>query len=1158
VSFADAPEFQSGTGRPRAFESRGGFALLITITLLAFLVLLLVSLATLTRVETQVATNSAQLAQARANAMFALNLAMGKIQEYAGPDQRVTARADIQPANTQNPFWTGVWDARPVSATNPTHATAPATTAPMVWLVSGNETNGTQITPATTAVVDPAAGNDNVWLVRNVFGRDLSAQLPYYPLDGRVKLAKTPIEVPANQLPGFGSTATTATKVGAYAWWVGDEGIKAKINMADPYRAAAATDPEAAWRRSAAPRPGLELLADGVLAGTFTGTTDALEVKRATLLSYEQFPMLETGLATMPGLGQAGRAFHDLTVAGAGVLADTLRGGLRRDLTRGLAGMPASGTVAEAEIGNDAAVFTLPTPGPYGRTMKGFGVWTPNMEPHAPTWSEVRAWWSIRAPADNSGMDPVGAALVDTTRNGITCPATSGHAILPVVTLLELGYGLDVGPDLRYRIMIRPRLVLMNPYNVPLKTAAYSVVYQSSVTSDSELSFTVSKAGVTAPTMTYSLSTGTGLVNPNPVNGLRQLSFNITDGFGPGEIRVYSLPVSATADIQVNDGVFELEPGIGTNRAYLATGDTIPATVYDPAHRELTTVSWSKIPADHPRISIALGATTTGAVAAPSVIDRYIQTSSSLLYGLNGGPYGGGNKPNPSAKLDTDAARQLRTIRYTLRHADLTMMSMGGSQPSENDIPGGGGKTDMTSGSRFLIDNNPRAIISQRIAGWNNTANYGVTTSKGAGYSDIDYDEAPDGTILGYWGGSTLASSGSTSAMLFDVLRQNEEVVSLGRLGHVNWGVDGKHPAYPLGNSFASIFYPSDKPDFGYALNEALWDRFFLSTLPSSLAVRPANLPDSRLVIYDPAGAPAGLTGLEGMDGYQLAATRLMVDGSFNVNSTSVEAWAAFLGSVQPADYAYQGRAGARTDTAVRAFPRVQNRHDPDPAASGQSGNMYEWSGYRKLDAGQLRQLAVRIVAGIQARGRPARSLAEFMNRDLSQAATSERNQEGIVQAAINMVVNTDTPDGSGNGTGLGALQGLNTTKVVPAASASPTFTEGDNPDAARGKLRSTGAPGFLMQSDLLTPLAPSMSARSDTFRVRTYGESVNPVTGEIGGRAWCEAVVQRVPEYVDQADANLSALGNATSPAATNTTNQTFGRKFVIVQFRWLTSEEI
>lgn len=62
--------------RPRLSspKHRSGFALLITVTLLAFLVLLLiVSLASLTRVETSVAANALQLSGGRQNALMALN-----------------------------------------------------------------------------------------------------------------------------------------------------------------------------------------------------------------------------------------------------------------------------------------------------------------------------------------------------------------------------------------------------------------------------------------------------------------------------------------------------------------------------------------------------------------------------------------------------------------------------------------------------------------------------------------------------------------------------------------------------------------------------------------------------------------------------------------------------------------------------------------------------------------------------------------------------------------------------------------------------------------------------------------------------------------------------------------------------------------------------
>ena len=71
-------------------SKKAGFALIITVVLLSFLVLLLVSLASLTKIETQVASNSQDMAQARQNAFMGLTIALGQLQKYAGPDQRVT------------------------------------------------------------------------------------------------------------------------------------------------------------------------------------------------------------------------------------------------------------------------------------------------------------------------------------------------------------------------------------------------------------------------------------------------------------------------------------------------------------------------------------------------------------------------------------------------------------------------------------------------------------------------------------------------------------------------------------------------------------------------------------------------------------------------------------------------------------------------------------------------------------------------------------------------------------------------------------------------------------------------------------------------------------------------------------------------------------
>ncbi|HEY9247669.1 MAG TPA: hypothetical protein VIO38_00980, partial [Rariglobus sp.] len=133
---------------PISFASRPrrGFALLITITLLAFLVLLLVSLASLTRVETQVADNNQRLSQARANALFALNTAIGQLQQFVGPDQRVTAPATLgDGTNNSLPVpvngsrhWTAAW--------GNTNAATVDRSVPVFlnWLVSGNENTAVQ------------------------------------------------------------------------------------------------------------------------------------------------------------------------------------------------------------------------------------------------------------------------------------------------------------------------------------------------------------------------------------------------------------------------------------------------------------------------------------------------------------------------------------------------------------------------------------------------------------------------------------------------------------------------------------------------------------------------------------------------------------------------------------------------------------------------------------------------------------------------------------------------------------------------------------------------------------------------------------------------------------------------------------------------------
>ncbi|HEX9783777.1 MAG TPA: hypothetical protein VGA56_13720, partial [Opitutaceae bacterium] len=113
--------------RPRHVLSREkqGFALVLSVVLLALVILVLVMLTALARVETSIAGNTRKFSQTRQNALLGMERAIAKLQATFGPDQRVSAAADLLPtANVDKRNWTGVWDTTNLGA------------GP-VWLVSG-------------------------------------------------------------------------------------------------------------------------------------------------------------------------------------------------------------------------------------------------------------------------------------------------------------------------------------------------------------------------------------------------------------------------------------------------------------------------------------------------------------------------------------------------------------------------------------------------------------------------------------------------------------------------------------------------------------------------------------------------------------------------------------------------------------------------------------------------------------------------------------------------------------------------------------------------------------------------------------------------------------------------------------------------------------
>jgi hypothetical protein len=95
-------------------------------------------------------------------------------------------------------------------------------------------------------------------------------------------------------------------------------------------------------------------------------------------------------------------------------------------------------------------------------------------------------------------------------------------------------------------------------------------------------------------------------------------------------------------------------------------------------------------------------------------------------------------------------------------------------------------------------------------------------------------------------------------------------------------------------------------------------------------------------------------------------------------------------------------------------------------------------------------------------------------------------------------------------------------------------------------------APGSVLQQDILAAIGPHITARSDTFIIRAYGEVRAPGGSDIArGRAWVEAVVQRTPDFCNTID-------SAETITLTKASNKALGRRFRIVSVRWLGPNEI
>lgn len=406
------------------------------------------------------------------------------------------------------------------------------------------------------------------------------------------------------------------------------------------------------------------------------------------------------------------------------------------------------------------------------------------------------------------------------------------------------------------------------------------------------------------------------------------------------------------------------------------------------------------------------------------------------------------------------------------------------------------------------------------------------------------------------------------------------------------WDGLAPHTLQAIGNSYAHPGIPPDKAltiwtrrfqqnypasqeplvDHSYLANKALWDEFFFSSIsPKPAAVRifseaktvdeVANefffdqtpLPNPRIVPYLSGFDETQLDALladydEYKDGFaDKIAAHLMVEGPFNINSTSVAAWRALLSSLKGQDVTYLDARSALVVGTNLDFERLDGvplTGGPLPSGKAYQGSSSDpsdrdqWTGFRELTETEIDELANAMVRQVKLRG-PFLSLSEFVNRrlDASPSAT-DLALKGAMQAAL------DDPAVSIN-------EGFRNNLRAFTNREKSFFNNTQFPEAMDGPV-AYGSAAYVDQADVLRNLPAQLAPRGDTFVIRTYGDALD-ANGNVEARAWCEAVVQRLPEYVDPVDEPEVRQADLRSES-----NLNFGRKFTVVSFRWLNPSEI
>ena len=1218
--------------RQRLCRRERGFALVICLSLMVLLTVLAVGLLGLSSISLRSSSQGEAMAAARANARLGLMLALGQLQKHAGPDQAITARADILDKNSANPHLTGVWKSwqiKPDAPPSPSEYKSVRTDKFLGWLASSEDgKSSAELEFSKKAPANPAT----------LWGKGSLGSSA--PVKDHVTASKV----------------TFSSKDGSFAWAVMDEGVKARINT--PFVETTKSQGMQTAQLGSGVRPNVSAIKplESLKRSYFVhGSQDFATMGKG--ISRLNFGLAADSLSS--GTREALKPLtHDVTSNSIGLFTDAAGGGLKEDFS-----LLTNGTTLPTGY-KDKGVYTsrLNVTGPsdprweslhqlarlYKETSKLTRVGSmPVAKAHVPN-----GWKASTGSDPNTGVlgttqrtPPAGLVLMPTvakvqvvfsllTRDIYNYPKVSDTTPKPTQSKAEEEAAELHGPwgknfagssyDYLLHLLYTPVVTLHNPYNValefteakivfgnvpfalqvfrngqpqtkepaPLDTMFYQQSESGSLAKRFGMTLKTNGGTPTAPAVgsgTFRLLPGEVMlfspyIDPNRTwkDEYSNRTFSDWDT-GSGAVRTLTIDglpgwrgdgIGFDLDwfcptyngLRVTDK--ETDNGVSMNR-----GGCLGAKASDRFSVKFAPLSVESLSKNKFTVEMFAKPVGSSTHVSSGVIEMDYESPKGLQNSLLG-PNGTITYPKDNATIGTmemhshslTKIKDINTVKPFAIISAQAKTSYGGLNPDAED---GKLATKPWCFAHAVAGASSQKVVSEHSA--NHSHEFSLQQLENGTNNLLQFDPK---TGRGNFVTGLTGNTGLKFGSLYDI--PVAPLQSLAQLNAANpGGSSGYLPrfAQPVGNSWAHpLINPSEMIttnasgrllDHSYLLNLALYDHYYFSGLADqtgtfgtsgrvtqTIAQEFADgtpLTDPRMILYTPDGkAQADFTKEATAAGsHTKMGAWQMINGPFNINSTSVAAWKAMLGSIHDqkalvnlinkttkisalSDLPATDAAGNEARISRFRLPAGLSEKD-----GGEPGEAY-WLGAREYTDAELERLAEKIVDQVRLRG-PFLSMAEFVNRRLG---TDETAQRGALQQAIDESDLNDTFASEANA----GFQ-------IPASTVTNYIYR--NAQAGTGD-SFQGAPGYLSQADLLTVLGNAATPRSDTFTIRASGEARDK-NDKVLAVAWCEAVVQRFPEFIDPVDKADTAMASLQSNA-----NKSFGRRFEVVSFRWLTRDEV